>query len=117
MADIQTQTQGGASAAKRPFDCSAWLGASFASDELESLKNVAEEVSREYMRRREERLWAAVLLLEGGRRPANEEVARRGRRLIWPNGKTEWMWDKTIILVEPGISERWRQDGGEAPNS
>lgn len=27
MADIQTETQGGASEAKRPFDCSAWLEA------------------------------------------------------------------------------------------
>lgn len=75
-----------------------------------------EEALAAYYREREKRLWDNVMLLEGGRRPSNEEVARRGRRVIWPDGKVEWLWDKTIILTEPSPTERWRRGGGEAPN-
>ena len=96
---------------------SDWLGDSFAPDELKALKSGMEEALAAYSSEREKRLWDAVMMLEGGRRPSNEEVARRGRRVIWPDGKVEWLWDKTIILTEPSPTERWRRGGGESPNN
>ena len=42
----------------------------------------------------------AILALEEGRWPSNEEIGRCGRRVFFPNGMIVWYWDEKPIVKE-----------------
>lgn len=67
--------------------------------ELERATDVLHECVKTYWRVREKALWKAIEKQEG-RRPCVEEIARRAKRVIWPDGRSEWFWDNICILTE-----------------
>ena len=64
---------------------------------LPSIQDMAIQLHRNLLQKVEERLVARIEELEG-RVPSNEEVARHGHRVIYPDGKQEYTWKGMKIL-------------------
>lgn len=81
---------------------------SFNAEHLLDFQNALDAYQKAYYAEIERLLTERVLILEDGRMPSKEEIARRGKRVIYPSGKIEWYWDSTMILLE---KEAYRHDG------
>lgn len=72
----------------------------FTPEDLKALGNAQDEMLSAYRFELENRLWDAVLKIEG-RMPSNDEIALRARRIVWKDGRVDWTWNGAIILTEP----------------
>lgn len=68
------------------------------------ITSAMEEFQKRYYQLMEEHLTKAVIAIEGFM-PSNEEISRHARKMVFPNGRVEWVWKNNVILVQPEPTE------------